>query len=194
MEYLDNLEDLDVHYSSKPKIIQGCIYLYFWIYEKELQKSIYNKNNHDIYKKLLEQYNAYNTGSNINQICDAHVKDELNGKLKNLYYLYYKFYKLKSDNEFTSTNCNCTDNCVKLYMDSINSCNNDSSGKFCEKLEIFRSQYNEFMKKYDTCDKKYTYLPSAIMFDRKAFLISVLVILVISFTLFGLYKVNINLN
>ncbi|KNA02150.1 hypothetical protein PVNG_05915 [Plasmodium vivax North Korean] len=194
MAYLDNLDKLDNGKYGDYKLIQGCIYLYFWIYEEELQKPIYNKYNFDIFKKLLKEYDTHNNGSNINHICSTHIKDELNGNLKNLYYLYYIFYKLKKENEFASTDCKCAENCFTLYMDSISSCDNDISGEFCEKLEKFRSQYNEHMKNNVTCGEKYTYLPSAIKFDRKAFLISVLVILIIIFTLFGLYKVNINLN
>ncbi|KMZ88635.1 hypothetical protein PVBG_06124 [Plasmodium vivax Brazil I] len=193
MKYLDKLEELDNKDPNADRLIQGCLYLYFWIFEEELHKSTYSNYNLDIYKKLLEQYEKYNTFSNINQRC-KYIKDELNGKLKNLYYLYYKFYKIITENECTIIDCKCAENCAKLYMESIDSCDNDNSGEFCEKLEKFRSLYNVYMKKYDTCDKKYTDLPSAIKFDRKVFLISVLVILVISFTVFGLYKVNINLN
>ncbi|KMZ96103.1 hypothetical protein PVNG_06448 [Plasmodium vivax North Korean] len=194
MAYLDELDRLDNSHYSDNKVIQGCIYLYFWIYEIELHKSIFNKNIVDIYKKLLNEYDQYNDRSNIKNICSEYIKDELSGNLKNLYYLYYKFYKIKTEKECTITNCRCAEDCAKLYMECISSCDKDTSGEFCEKLEKFRSQYNEFMKKYDTCDKKYTYLPSAIKFDRKAILISVLVILTIIFTFFGLYKVNINFN
>ncbi|KNA01593.1 hypothetical protein PVNG_06055 [Plasmodium vivax North Korean] len=143
---------------------------------------------------MLEEYVTYNNTSNISQICRKYINDELNGKLKNLYYLYYYFFKLQIDDKYTIMKCNCAENCVNLYMDSISSCDKDISGEFCDKLEKFRSQYNKYMKKFDTCEEKYTYLPSAIMFDRKTFLTSVLVILVISFTLFGVYKVNINFN
>ncbi|CAI7718293.1 Plasmodium vivax Vir protein, putative [Plasmodium vivax] len=191
MTYLDKLDELDElegGRSTGNKVIQGCIYLYFWIYENLLDKSLYNNNNFDIYKKFLEEYNTYKMFSNINQICSGYNKDELNGKLKDLYYLYYKFYKLKNDNECTSMKCNCAENCFTLYMECNNSCDKDINGISCEKLEKFRLQYNEYMKTNVNCDRKYTYLPSAIKFDRKAFLISVLVILVISFTLFGLYK------
>ncbi|KMZ77391.1 hypothetical protein PVIIG_05422 [Plasmodium vivax India VII] len=193
MAYLDELNRLDNSHYSDNKVIQGCIYLYFWIYENLLYRSIDENNNLDVYKKLLEEYDTYNMFSNINQSC-KYMKDELNGKMKKLYYLYYKFYKIKTEKECTITNCRCAEDCAKLYMECISSCDKDTSGEFCEKLEKFRSQYNEFMKKYDTCDKKYTYLPSAIKFDRKAILISVLVILTIIFTFFGLYKVNINFN
>ncbi|KMZ91128.1 hypothetical protein PVMG_00002 [Plasmodium vivax Mauritania I] len=194
LDKLDELDELDNGHSRDNKVIQGCIYLFFWLYEIELHKSIFNKNIVDIYKKLLNEYDQYNYRSNIKNICSEYIKDELSGNLKNLYYLYYKFYKLKTDNECKSRKCICAGNCVTLYMEYINSCDKDINGISCAKLEKFRSQYSQYMKDDVNCGKEYTDLPSAIMFDRKAFLISILVILVISFTLFGLYKVNINLN
>ncbi|KMZ88870.1 hypothetical protein PVBG_06067 [Plasmodium vivax Brazil I] len=192
MAYLDNLDKLDNDDSSDNKVIQGCIYLYYWIYENELHKSTYNNYDFDIYKKLLKEYDTYNDNSNIKTICSKYINDESNGKLKNLYYLYYKFYKLKKENEGTTIDCKSAQNCAKLYMECIDSCDNDINGLSCAKLEKFRTEYNKYMKQYVSCEEKYTYLPSAIKFDRKAFLISVLVILTIIFTLFGLYKVNIN--
>ncbi|KMZ96365.1 hypothetical protein PVNG_06325 [Plasmodium vivax North Korean] len=194
MAYLEKLDDLDQDDSSRYKVIEGCIYLYFWIYEKELHKSTYNNYDFDIYKKLLKEYDTYNRLSNINSICSKTINDVLNGKLKNLYYLYYKFYKLKKENEGTTIDCKSAQNCAKLYMECIDSCDNDINGLSCAKLEKFRTEYNKYMKQYVSCEEKYTYLPSAIKFDRKTFLISVLVILTIICTLFGLYKVNINFN
>ncbi|KMZ94985.1 hypothetical protein PVMG_06198, partial [Plasmodium vivax Mauritania I] len=189
MKYLEYLDDIYEDQTSEKD--EGIIYLYLWLYDIELIKTIYNGNQLNIYEKLLNAYGdirLYET--NIETIFNTKVKNTLNGELKNLYHLYYKFYKLKRDEECKNKKYQCAEECVDLYdkYREDKNCDNDSSTQFCTKLDSFWKEHAAYINESITCNGNNICL----LYLRNPFLSVILTIVfitsIITIILFILYK------
>ncbi|KMZ76781.1 hypothetical protein PVIIG_05893 [Plasmodium vivax India VII] len=160
--YLKYLEEA---YEGEINTAKGSIYLYCWLCDVEFYKSNYNKNRLDIYKKLLEKYDLIENSSNIPNIFGNYLKDNIDDNLKNLYDLYYKFDKFRNNKNCTGNNCNCAKECYNSYNTYIKGCNNPDNAHFCNGLEEFRAQYNNYTSNGFKCNVEYKYLPSTKNFD-----------------------------
>ncbi|SCA60315.1 Plasmodium vivax Vir protein, putative [Plasmodium vivax] len=183
--YLDYLEE---EYRGDINAAKASIYLYCWLYDEELHKQKYNNNKINIYKMLLQEYKEIDRMSNIPHIFGNYLKNNIDENLKDLYHLYYKFDKFKNKKECESNYCKCAEECYDSYITYINNCNNPNNADFCNGLEEFRAQYNNYMSKNFTCDGDYKYLPSTKNFDISLILIPTIATLIITSMLFVLYK------
>ncbi|KMZ77225.1 hypothetical protein PVIIG_05884 [Plasmodium vivax India VII] len=186
-EYLKYIEDnYDGNINNMAK---GIIYLYCWLYDKELHKDKYHNNRINIYKKLLEEYDVIEYASNIPNIFRTYLNENIEENLKNLYDLYYKFDKFRKDKKCSDDNCKCAEECYISYNKYIKDCNKPNNADFCNGLEEFRAQYNNYTSNDFKCKEDYKYLPPAINFDISLILIPIIATLIISSLLFVLYKV-----
>ncbi|KMZ96448.1 hypothetical protein PVNG_05433 [Plasmodium vivax North Korean] len=152
MKYLENLDEI---YKNSIDLDQGTIYLYLWLYDNELHKNIYNtKKKKSIYEKLLESYeNIHDPNTNINSIYQTPIKDKLSDKKKDLYYIYYKFYKLKNDEQCKSNSLECAKQCETLHSKyKLENCNNHENDHSCPELDEFWKQNEEYIKKILNCN------------------------------------------
>nr|CAB96691.1 vir2 [Plasmodium vivax] len=184
LEYLEESEHTDIRKS------QGTLYLYLWLYDKEL-KNVKNKGKHiDLYNNLLElcfEYISYNIGT----IYQSNVRADNFEILKNLYDLYYKFDKIKYDNDCENTKYKCAKNCFDLYKEYIEDCNKKFNDDFCNELENFRNQFNRYISSEPECKDKDLYIPKN-TYTRKSVipLISLVTVLSVPTFFFILYKLT----
>ncbi|KMZ76858.1 hypothetical protein PVIIG_06046 [Plasmodium vivax India VII] len=183
------LEYLEKAYEGDINTAKGSIYLYCWLHEVQFNNSKYNNKGLDIYRQLLKEYEEIDRTSNIPHIFGNYLKNNIDENLKDLYHLYYKFDKFKNKKECESNYCKCAEECYDSYITYINNCNNPNNADFCNGLEEFRAQYNNYMSKNFTCDGDYKYLPSTKNFDISLILIPTIATLIITSMLFVLYKV-----
>ncbi|CAG9482232.1 unnamed protein product [Plasmodium vivax] len=160
MKYLDYLEEK--FYGYNQKTAQAMLYLYSWLYDNELYKENYSKKELNIYKDLIDKYN--DGSSNLPQIFIEKIDVYLIDKLKEVYDLYYKFDKFKKEKECKTSHCKCAEECYISYNTYIQNCNNPDNADFCNGLEEFRAQYNNYMSNNYKCIGDYKYLPPAINF------------------------------
>ncbi|KMZ77359.1 hypothetical protein PVIIG_05507 [Plasmodium vivax India VII] len=186
LNYLDDLEEKEHSYVRKA---HGTLYLYLWLYDKEL-KNVKNKGKHiDIYKKLLDLC-FEDLNYNILTIFQSKVTEDNFELLKNLYDLYYKFDKIEHDNECANTKYECAKKCVDLYKECIEVCHQKYNAEYCNELEIFRNQFNEYIISESQFKNKDLYIPSHIFSNKTViFLISLVTVLALSTFFFILYKV-----
>ncbi|KMZ77329.1 hypothetical protein PVIIG_05299 [Plasmodium vivax India VII] len=186
VKYLKYLED---YYEGNINAAKAIIYVYCWLYDNELHKEKYNNSRLNIYKKLLQEYADIVHDSNIPTIFLTYLKEHIDENLKNLYDLYYKFDKFKNKKECKGSNCKCAEECYDSYNSYIKGCNKSDNVNFCNGLEKFRAQYNNYMSDGSKCNGNYKYLPPAISFGISVILIPLIATLIISSLLFVLYKV-----
>ncbi|VUZ99732.1 PIR protein [Plasmodium vivax] len=182
LQKLENREHTDI------KQAQGTLYLYLWLYDKELKNVAYKGNSIDIYMKLLNLC-FFNLHNNILTIYQSKVRTENFEILKNLYDLYYKFDKIEHDNECKETKYECAKECVKLYKECIEICNQKYNVDYCNELENFRNEFNKYISSENQCKDKDLYIPSNIFASKSVILLIPLVsLLVLSTFFFILYK------
>ncbi|KMZ96473.1 hypothetical protein PVNG_06193 [Plasmodium vivax North Korean] len=186
VKYLKYLED---YYEGNINAAKAIIYVYCWLYDNELHKEKYNNSRLNIYKKLLKEYPVIDSMSNIPTIFQTYLKNSIDENLKNLYELYYKFDKFINEKECKGSNCKCAEECYDSYNSYIKGCNKSDNVNFCNGLEKFRAQYNNYMSDGSKCNGNYKYLPPAISFGISVILIPLIATLIISSLLFVLYKV-----
>ncbi|KMZ83405.1 hypothetical protein PVBG_06047 [Plasmodium vivax Brazil I] len=186
IEYLKYLEQ---YYEGDINAAKGSIYLYCWLYDVEFYKSKYNNNRINIYKKLLDEYSQIEFAANVQGIFGNYLNGNIGENLKKLYDLYYKFDKFRKDQYCSGNKCKCAEECYTSYNDYIKECNKSDNVDFCNGLEEFREQYNNYTSNGFKCNEDYKYLPSAINSDISVILIPTIATLIISSILFVLYKV-----
>ncbi|CAI7723137.1 hypothetical protein PVPAM_140005600 [Plasmodium vivax] len=187
LNYLDDLEEKEHSYVRKA---HGTLYLYLWLYDKELKNVIYTGEHIELYKKMLElcfEYISYNIGT----IYQSNVRADNFEILKNLYDLYYKFDKIKYDNDCENTKYKCAINCFDLYKEYIEDCNKKFNDDFCNELENFRNQFNRYISSEPECKDKDLYIPKN-TYARKSVvpLTSLVTVLSLPTFFFILYKLT----
>ncbi|CAI7724114.1 PIR protein [Plasmodium vivax] len=187
MKYLEYLEKI---YTKTADHEKGITYLYLWLYDNELHKNTYNiENSLDLYEKLLKSYNEnLNSQSNIEQTYKQFVKSELDNNMHKLYYLYYKFYILKSDDSCKSTKCEPAEKIVHLYNTNKQVCDNDDNTPFCNELYNFADQYNAYIKENNIGNGDQKYLVLTRNNYISVIITPIFITLVVSSILFILYK------
>ncbi|CAI7724102.1 hypothetical protein, conserved [Plasmodium vivax] len=184
MKYLDYLERQ--FYTQNQETAQVMLYLYCWLYDKELYNENYSKKELEIYKDLIVKHDE--VSSNLPQIFRENVDEKHIDKLKELYDLYYKFDKFKHNINCSGDYCSCAKECYISYNNYTKDCNKSDNVDFCNGLEEFRAQYNNYMSNSSKCNGEYKYLPPAIKFDISVILIPIIATLIISSILLFLYK------
>ncbi|SCA59848.1 VIR protein [Plasmodium vivax] len=190
MKYLENLDRIydDGNHEKQQK--EGILYLFLWIYDVELRKEIYNGESLNIYEKLLTEYGEIrgNYDTNIPNFFHPNIEKTLNSELKDLYHLYYKFYKLKLGEECRSNNGKCAKECSDLYHTYKTSCDSNNQTDFCTKLDSFWKEHAAYINESITCNGNNICL----LYLRNPFLSVILTIVFITSTitiiLFILYK------
>ncbi|KMZ76919.1 hypothetical protein PVIIG_05805 [Plasmodium vivax India VII] len=141
LNYLHVLEDVK---DSFVRQAQGTLYLYLWLYDKELKNVIHTKEHKDIYIDLLDLC-FDNISYNIGTTYQSNIRTENFEMLKKLYDLYYKFDKTKYDKECASTKYNCAKQCFDLYKECIDVCRQKYNADYCNELESFRNEFNKYI-------------------------------------------------
>ncbi|GAW84299.1 variable surface protein [Plasmodium gonderi] len=174
--------DTSVPYNS------SCKYLYYWLYH-------YNNNewNIDEVKKLYDA--LISADSTFHQLlCKTYIvttiTEDVMPKLKDLHGMYRNLNILeKNSSPQSEDKCKCANDCAQLYMKYKNSCESNNYFDLCNELINVRKKYNELST--TKCYKQLTYkmLP---LFKRNNIIvpivITIIVILIISITLFNLHK------
>ncbi|KMZ76918.1 hypothetical protein PVIIG_05804 [Plasmodium vivax India VII] len=185
---LNYLHDLEENGYTVIKQAQGTLYLYHWLYDKELKNLEYEGKHIEIYEKLLDLC-FEDLNYNIRTIYHSKVTKDNFEILKNLYNLYYNFDKIEHDNECENTKYECAKKCFDLYKEYIDDCPKKFTADFCNKLEIFRNEFNGYISSEPQCKDKGLYIPSNIFASKSVILlIPIVSLLVLSTFFFILYK------
>ncbi|KAI4839071.1 PIR protein [Plasmodium brasilianum] len=173
------------HNSNSP---QRCKYLKY----KINSDNRYNKSG------LFQIYEKFS--SKIGNVCKEEIKnipkDSLE-KLEKLYSYYDNFNKFDGkDKDPDGDICNSVTACHGIYMNNYEECQKNSNDAFCEELTNFKKAYENKMKTLTPCDGLPKTLPPPLLQtlspeETDHVLIPSLttaLILLISFTLFFLYK------
>ncbi|SCN12445.1 PIR protein [Plasmodium malariae] len=160
----------------------------------------YKINAEDSYKKpdLFEIYKKFS--SKIGNVCKDEIKtipQNSLGKLKELYSYYENFSKFDGkDKDSDGHICNDINNLYSFYNNNYEECQKNSDDAFCEELSNFKEAYEHKMKMLTPCDRLPKTLtpillqPSSPEETDQVFIpsLTTALILLISFTLFFLYK------
>ncbi|KMZ99021.1 hypothetical protein PVNG_03860 [Plasmodium vivax North Korean] len=188
---MDYLKYLDENYDGNIDAAKGSIYLYCWLYDEELHKQNYNNNGINIYKKFLEGYQEIDFESNIPFIFGNHLKNNIDENLKNIYDLYYKFDKFINQQNCGDSYCKCAEECAGFYNKYMSEqCGIFYKNNFCNELQNFAKMYNAFFTKNNKCDGKEMKLLLTADSYIKVILTPILIIAIVSFIIFFLFKVT----
>ncbi|SBT74195.1 Plasmodium vivax Vir protein, putative [Plasmodium ovale] len=174
---------------SEKYISEGCKYLDYWLYDESHQKHKHKKVTLKFYESLNDSY-----GDSIfrQNICDGSIIDineRIFENIEKLIELYEKFNKFKNNEApLTGEGCINAKDCVSSYTLQAKKCRETDDNDFCTELEKFRNIYNTRMKNVTSCADLLTFLPSAKNTNLVIILIPIIVILVIPFISFILYK------
>ncbi|VUZ93658.1 PIR protein [Plasmodium vivax] len=167
--------------------VNGCKYLYYALYEMAQTEHISNEITYKLYKELLERYNL-----NKVYICEVNI-EEYNSDIiethENLLNLYNYFYKYEKGKQCNKQNCDCAEECVKIYNQYIEKCNNHYSSSLCTEINKFAEKFNNHLIQDIDCKDKITKLETFKRYNLKiTILIPIILIFVISFSFIILYK------
>ncbi|KMZ76641.1 hypothetical protein PVIIG_06268 [Plasmodium vivax India VII] len=172
--------------------VKGCKYLYYALYEMAQEKSIPNEITYKLYNDLLETYNSkkvYKFHVNIENFNSDTFKT-----LNNLLNLYKYFSKYKSKSQCHDKMCGCAEKCVEIYNEYTERCNNHHSSSLCIELNKFAEKFNIHLNQDDVCKGTISKLEIFNGYNIKIIiLIPIILIIVISFSFFILYKVKNNI-
>ncbi|VUZ99415.1 PIR protein [Plasmodium vivax] len=180
MKYLNYLESRGHNdYSAN-----GCKYLSYWIYYYVFNKQQVSKS-FEFYEKLLDEYESFGNF----HFCKNYIK-EINKLpyeiLEKLIDLYQKFYS--GNTQGKKCDCKCAKECATLYNNYRSICLEPNDDYFCNELEIFKNKYDENMLIISTCTDAPRILQSVKTFDTSVIIISISLIVLISFISFIFYK------
>ncbi|CAI7718309.1 hypothetical protein, conserved [Plasmodium vivax] len=185
MKYLKHLDD---GFRDDDHKKQGIIYLYLWLYNYEKKNSIFNGSTKSNLKKIMKLYeDISDPDANIHNVHGNHMEVILNDKLNDLFYLYKKLDNFQNNSECTNK-CNCAQECVDTYKQSLEKCNNYGNAYLCNELEKFREKYNNDKPFQAECPNVDSYLPYKNFSTSVIILISFITISVVSSLFFILYK------
>ncbi|KMZ82979.1 hypothetical protein PVIIG_05274 [Plasmodium vivax India VII] len=170
-------------------ISNGCKYLYYKLYETVYNKPEYIDFTYEFYKKLLKEYISKET--NTFEDNTEKINDDIFGKLKNLDELYDNFNKYKKSEECSKGSCGCAKKCVHLYDTYLSECYKNYNTPFCVELQKFAESFNEYLRENNGCNKTIEELKLFNKYNSRIAIIgSGVVLVVIVFSLFTLYKVS----
>ncbi|SBT85892.1 PIR protein [Plasmodium malariae] len=173
------------HHSNSPK---RCKYLKYRI----------NSDNNYNNPNLLQIYKEFS--SKTENVCKEEIKTIQQESLKNLkelYSYYDNFNKFKGKDEDSGGHiCSDINNLYSLYKSNYEKCQKNSDDAFCEELSNFKEAYENKMKTLTPCDGLPITLPTKLLQTLEpektdhVFIpsLTTALILLISFTLFFLYK------
>ncbi|KMZ88508.1 hypothetical protein PVBG_05994 [Plasmodium vivax Brazil I] len=186
--YLKYLEDA---YHGEINTAKGSLYVYCWLCDVEFNKPQYNNNGVNIYKKLLQKYEAIEFSSNIPYIFRTYLNENIDENLKNLYDLYYKFDKFINQQNCGDSYCKCAEECAGFYNKYMSEqCGIFYKNNFCNELQNFAKMYNAFFTENNKCDGKEMKLLLTADSYIKVILTPILIIAIVSFIIFFLFKVT----
>ncbi|CAG9485322.1 unnamed protein product [Plasmodium vivax] len=154
--YLNNIKP---NYANQD--INGkCEFLNYLINSKlnDIKSDVNDTSN--IFDHIKSEFNEH-LNSEI-KICLKNMKHINKNELKDLQILmdlFGNFEKFKEINKEKDVNCSFGEECVKLYMDSLDKCKDNNKIKFCNILEVFNEYYNEQAPNLDNCKTVQRYLP-----------------------------------
>ncbi|VVA00278.1 PIR protein, partial [Plasmodium vivax] len=145
MGYLKHIEE---NGSSKDSV-NKCKYLYFWLHNDLSPHKTDRYNTLNLYKGLLEAYNAIGTYPHI---CNDYMEDIKKIKLSyaNKLMQLYSTYKTEQDSS-NKCYCVCAKKCYDLHKLWAQDCHNDKDEDFCNELENFKYIYDRNMLYVGTC-------------------------------------------
>ncbi|VUZ99701.1 PIR protein [Plasmodium vivax] len=183
MNYLNKLKD-NVDDSYK---VKGCKYLYYALYDMAEKKNTPKEITYMLYNVFMEKYD-----SNKGYKCDINIESfnlDIFETLKNLLSLYDYFFKYEKGNQCNNKTCNCAEECVKIYNKYVEKCNNHYSSSLCTELNKFAEKFNNHLKQDKVCKDNIKKLDTLNCYNLKIIiLIAIILIFVISFSFFILYK------
>ncbi|GAW83929.1 variable surface protein [Plasmodium gonderi] len=188
-KYFDNYTSAVVQDTAN-SIKFSCMYLYYWLYYYNNEKRNTEKVN-ELYKALISA-----DSTSHNTLCPQSdyttITEDVMLKLKDLHNMYTKINYIQNNSSPQSENkCNDANECAKLYMKYKVSCESNSYPDFCYELINVRETYNALST--TNCFDQLTHkmLP---LFQknniRVPIVITIVVILLISITLFILHKLT----
>ncbi|KMZ88904.1 hypothetical protein PVBG_05833 [Plasmodium vivax Brazil I] len=184
--YLSTVElRKEPHYIS-----DACKYFVYWLYYDVLKKKIDNHTVSKIYNDVLTGY--------IDGSFNDHLKNYVNflsektiEKIIKLAEMYDYFYKFKEDKQHGGKKCVHATTCVHLYKKNIEVCEEGNDYDFCYELGNLKEIYDTYMVSDVGCSDIPKTLESYTLYNPAAAIISPFsLLLVISLSLFFLYKVN----
>ncbi|KMZ86059.1 hypothetical protein PVBG_05458 [Plasmodium vivax Brazil I] len=188
IHYLNHLEN---KYEATIKTAQGSLYLYCWLYDKELYKQIYNNKQINIYKELIQEFGNKVHLSNMYTVYRIYLKDGINDKIIKLYELYYKFDKFMNRQNCGDNHCKCAEDCAGFYNNYMREhCGITYDIHFCKELQNFANMYNAFFEKNNKCEGKEMKLLLTENRHIRVILTPILIIAIVSFITFFLFKVT----
>ncbi|KMZ86087.1 hypothetical protein PVBG_05486 [Plasmodium vivax Brazil I] len=185
--YLSNVEtNIDPQYKSN-----ACQYFLYWLYYEVLEKKL---DKHKILKIYNDMLTGYMEGS-----LNYHLRDYVNlfsekpiEKFIKLTEMYDYFYKFKEDMKRGDKNkCDNATKCVGLYNENIELYEKGNDYNFCYELDNLKENYDAYMKANECCPSLTKTLKSHRVYNPAIVIITPFsILLVISLSLFFLYKVN----
>ncbi|KMZ93729.1 hypothetical protein PVMG_06039 [Plasmodium vivax Mauritania I] len=170
-------------------ISNGYKYLYYRIYENKQNEPEYSDITFKFFKDLLENYASKETS--ILKDNTEQINNDIFGKLKNLKELYDNFYKYEKKELCGDDSCGCAEKCAETYKTYLEECNSEYYSTFCVELQKFGEKFNEYIRGNNHCIKEIEKLP---LFNKNnpriAIIGSGVVLAIIVFSLFTLYKVS----
>ncbi|VUZ99633.1 PIR protein [Plasmodium vivax] len=182
MRYLDYVKKL--HHDHL--IDKACKFFYYWLYNIYFDEKKSSEDTFKLYSALLDIANPY-----YDDIYENHkikINENILKKLKDLDDMHENLNSIKNKKAKDDNFCKCANDCANIYMTYQETCSESKEINFCHELEIIRGRYKNLVNTIENCNAK-KWLPSYIGFNP---VISVLIplvgILLISFSLFILYK------
>ncbi|KMZ95069.1 hypothetical protein PVMG_05596 [Plasmodium vivax Mauritania I] len=186
MRYLNDLVDK----INNNNIEKRCMYLYYWLYYNFFQKEKLISETLLLYNRLIDDFNTYNATSPCPKYING-ISRFIFDEAEKLIELYTNFNKLNEIHKLPEdAYCECAKNCANSYMDYIKECDKYINKDFCNELENFRIEYNEYMSSVNKCPNVNKNLPSYKKFNIQLItLIPCSLIMLTSVIFFILYKV-----
>ncbi|KMZ94967.1 hypothetical protein PVMG_05636 [Plasmodium vivax Mauritania I] len=169
----------------------GCKYFLYWLYYDVLNKKV---DYHKVLKVYEDVLTGYIEGSS-NDYFRNYVNifsEETIEKIIKLTEMYDNFHKLKEEDKQVGGNkCHHAEECVRLYKENIKICEDGNDYDFCYELDNMKESYDEYMKSNECCPNSPKTLESYRLYNPAVVIITPFsILLVISLSLFFLYKVN----
>ncbi|SCA60848.1 VIR protein [Plasmodium vivax] len=169
-------------------IANGCIYLYYSLYDMMHKKGECSGIINKFYKSILVIFDEIHN-TKLSEI-EINFNADIYEKLKNLHNLYKYLHKYS---EYKNCNnngpCDCAEQCIKIYERYIDECNRAYYTPFCRELQKFGENFNDTIKQNNRCNGTVKLLP---IFSKYNFeiiiLIPIVVLLFACSLLFIFYK------
>ncbi|KMZ96038.1 hypothetical protein PVNG_05976, partial [Plasmodium vivax North Korean] len=148
-----------------------CKYLYYWTYQRSLQKNINYDVALNLYRSFLNTYFVDHTDPHICKNYMLPTKDIILKRSAKLIELYDIINK--NSHQF---DCTCAKKCSDLYISYLGECQNDYDYDCCSELQSFKYKYDKKMESIDKCEGGKKILPSAIKHDLHVIIIIPMII------------------